>query len=217
MDDLAFALQVEAKPGERALGALGRLLLELGQRGASQDAQVEVEHRPRIAAPDRDRGRLLEAGGSHLDGPDRDRIRGPEAAGDSVDGGRRERRALRNRLPRLQAHLLGIEDELDHGHRGHGREKRGVQNPEKRFRDLRELVVDLEAHARREEREGLEKPFDVRVLALVRLELQAGRDLRVLVGELGPHLAQEAQLALVVLQEIAAHQSPLTAKLPLPS
>ena len=201
VDDLAFALQVEAKPGERELGAVDRFLLELGQRCASQDAQVEVEHRPRIAPLDRDRRRLLEAGGFHLDGPDRDRISGPEAARYSVDGRGRERRALRNRLPRLQAHLLGIEDELDDRHRGHGREKRGVENSEERFRDLGELVVDLEAHARREEREGLEKPFDVRVLALVRLELQAGRDLRVLVGELGPHLAKKAQLALVVLQE----------------
>ncbi len=217
VDDLAFALQVEAEPRERALDALGRLLLQLGERGAPQDPQVEVEHRPRVAAVDRDGGRLLEAGRLHLDGPDRDRIGGPEAARDPVDGGGRERRALRDRLSRLEAHLLGVEDELHHGHRRHGRQERGVQDPEERFRDLRELVVDLEAHARREEGEGLEEALDVRVLALVRLELQAGRDLRVLVRELGPHLAKEAQLALVVLQEVAAHHSPFTAKLPLPS
>ena len=50
-----------------------------------------------------------------------------------------------------------------------------------------------------------EQPFDVRVLALVGVEQEPAGDLRVLRGELGSHLAEEGQLAVVVGQEVVVH------------
>ena len=53
-----------------------------------------------------------------------------------------------------------------------------------RLADLREIVVDLEVDAGGEEREAFEHTLDVRVFALVGLELQPGGDLGILLGKL---------------------------------
>ena len=47
-----------------------------------------------------------------------------------------------------------------------------VQHLEHRLRHLGEVLVDPLVHARGEEREPLEQPLDVLVLALSRLELE---------------------------------------------
>ena len=54
--------------------------------------------------------------------------------------------------------------------------------------------------------EPLEQPLDVRVGALEGLEAQAGRDLRILLRELGAHLPQVLELAVVVLEQARIHR-----------
>jgi len=74
------------------------------------------------------------------------------------------------------------------------------------LREARELGVDLEVDARRHEREALEQPLDVRIGALERLQPQPARDLRELARELGAHLADVVELAVVVLEQPRIHQ-----------
>ena len=80
-----------------------------------------------------------------------------------------------------------------------------IEHLEQRLGDLRELVVDLEVDARREKRERLDQPLDVRILALAALEQQPAGDLRVLLGELRRHPADERQLAFVVGEQLVPH------------
>ena len=80
-----------------------------------------------------------------------------------------------------------------------------VDDAQQRLGDLRELVIDLEVDTGGEERERLQQPFDVGIFAFVRLEVQARRDLRILLGKLRAHPAQEAELAFVVQQQFVAH------------
>src|SRR5262249_13900460 len=58
-----------------------------------------------------------------------------------------------------------------------------------------------------------EHALDVRVLALLGVELEPAGDLRVLGGELGAGLAEEGQLGVVVGQQVVVHEpSPRTWK-----
>ncbi len=74
--------------------------------------------------------------------------------------------------------------------------------------DLGILVVDLGADAGRQERDPFQQPLDVRILAGSRRELKSGGDVRVFFPELPPHVAQEAELALVIVLELLAHPDP---------
>ena len=60
------------------------------------------------------------------------------------------------------------------------------------------VLVFREARRAREERERFDKSLDVRILDLFFVEVQPRRDLRVLLGELGTHSAQEYQFAFVI-------------------
>src|SRR5262245_47281922 len=73
-------------------------------------------------------------------------------------------------------------------------------------REPRELGIELELHARGQEREALEQSFDIRVRDVETTEAETARDLRILGGELGAYLAHELELALVVLQQARVHQ-----------
>ncbi len=64
----------------------------------------------------------------------------------------------------------------------------------------------LQLHARGEEGEALQQPLHVGVLHLEPAETEPGRDLGELGGELGAHVAHEAQLALVEPQQARIHQ-----------
>ncbi len=80
-----------------------------------------------------------------------------------------------------------------------------IQDVEQRLGDFRELVVDLEVYPRGQECERLQHPLHVRVFALVRLQHQSRRHLRILRRELHAHLAQEGQLPFVIQQQVIPH------------
>lgn len=64
-----------------------------------------------------------------------------------------------------------------------------IEDSEQRLRELWEVVVELVADARREERETHEEPFHVRVLARIRTEAQSRGDVAVLLRELAAESA----------------------------
>src|SRR6185437_15609555 len=81
-----------------------------------------------------------------------------------------------------------------------------IHYAQERIADLGKVVVDLEVRPCRQQRERFDEPFDMRVLALGRLELQPAGDLRIGPRELGAHLPQKGQLALIVVQQIITHR-----------
>ena len=91
---------------------------------------------------------------------------------------------------------LGSGQARDH-HRRHRRQEVRVERLEQVRDESRELGVELELHARRQEGETLEQALDVRVGDLEPLHAQARRDLRELLRELGAHLAQVTQFLVV--------------------
>jgi hypothetical protein len=95
--------------------------------------------------------------------------------------------------------------ELNDGHGWNGPEIVRIKDREKSFDDLWEFVIDFEMDAGREKRERLEHALDVGVFAFTRLELQTGSDFRITLRELGTGVAEEAQLSLVVKEEIVSH------------
>src|SRR5579863_9513628 len=90
-----------------------------------------------------------------------------------------------------------------------------VNQVQQRGRDFGKLVVDLQVDASGEKRKGFQQPFGMRVLAAVRLEHQAGGDLRVALGELCSHLPQESQLLLVIVEQVFTHAPYFTSYCPL--
>ena len=82
-----------------------------------------------------------------------------------------------------------------------------VENIQKRLGDLGEIIVDLVPDAGGEQGKRLDQPIDVRVRALVLVESEAAGNLRMIAGELGAELADEAQLALVIGEQLVRHQS----------
>ena len=55
-------------------------------------------------------------------------------------------------------------------------------------------------------RKGLQHPLGVGISATVRLQQQPRGDLRVLLRELRSHLAQERELAFVIVPQLIAHR-----------
>src|SRR5690606_40001775 len=83
-----------------------------------------------------------------------------------------------------------------------------IDELEQMLREARELGLELQLHARSEERESLEEPLDIRVRDLRRaVDAEAAGDLRILLGELRAHLAKVVQLALVVAQKARIHSA----------
>ena len=126
---------------------------------------------------------------------------------------------LKSRLPRstdesaLHLRRVGVGVELRDRERRDRREEVRVEHAEQRVADLAEVVVEAHADARGEQREGLDQPLDVRIAAARRVELEASGDLGVALREIGRQVADEVELALVVVEEVVArgHQrSPRT-------
>jgi hypothetical protein len=69
----------------------------------------------------------------------------------------------------------------------------------------RELRVDLELYPSGEEGEALQEALDVGVGTLEALQSEASGDLGELAGELPTHLADKAQLAVVVPKQTWIH------------
>ena len=72
--------------------------------------------------------------------------------------------------------------------------------------EARELGIELELHAGREERHAFEQTLDIGVGAGVRVERQPAGDRRMRRRELAAQVAQEPQLGLVVAEEAPVHQ-----------
>jgi hypothetical protein len=111
-----------------------------------------------------------------------------------------------------RASELAVQLQLDDRQRRHRPHVQRIEHVEQRLAQLRQIVVQPSVQARVEEGDALQQPLDVRVLALARLELQAGGDLRIARAELGAEPAQVGQLALVVEQQVVprrrAHDTP---------
>ena len=99
----------------------------------------------------------------------------------------------------------GIELELDDRHRRHGGQVVGVEHAQQGVGELGELVVQLVLDPSGQQREGLDQPLDVGVGAAVGLQPQPARRGGILPGELLGELADEGQLALVVVVQRPAH------------
>jgi hypothetical protein len=95
--------------------------------------------------------------------------------------------------------LGGVYGEFHDRHGRNGTDIVRVENAEKRFGDFRKIVVDLEMKACGEKSEGLNEAFDVRVFAHVGAKNEARGDFGVLFGKVGAHLAQERELAFVIV------------------
>ena len=104
--------------------------------------------------------------------------------------------------------LRRIELKLDDGLGRHGPEVVRVEHVQKRLGDFGELIVELAVHAARQQREGFDEAFDVRIFAGIGLQQQAAGHLGIFFRELAGHLADELQLALVVGQQLVDHAFP---------
>ena len=80
-----------------------------------------------------------------------------------------------------------------------------IEDVEQSLGDLREIIVDAQMHARRQQRERFDHPLDVGIFATVGFQQQPGGDLGMLVGELRSHLAQEGEFAFVIISQLIAH------------
>src|SRR6266498_5325811 len=90
----------------------------------------------------------------------------------------------------------------------HGRKRSEVmwiQNFKERFRNLREFVINFEANPTRKKSKGFDETLNVRVFTLIRLQLQSCRNLRILLGKLRTHLAEEDQLTLIISEQVVTH------------
>src|SRR5690606_14522157 len=96
--------------------------------------------------------------------------------------------------------LLRIELELNERHRRDRSRELGIDRAEQRFGDARELVIELEVHACGQERESLEQPLDVGIVAARGLQQQPRCDLRVALAEFRTETPEIRQLPLVILQ-----------------
>jgi hypothetical protein len=98
--------------------------------------------------------------------------------------------------------------ELDDRHRRCRRQIVRIHDLEKVLGEARELGIQLEPDAGREEAESLEQPLDVRIRDFGGIERQPRGDLGKRGCELGPHLPHVLQLLAVVAQHARVHQRP---------
>src|SRR4029450_376742 len=83
----------------------------------------------------------------------------------------------------------------------------GIDDLEERLCEARELRVDLELHARRQEGDAFEQSFDVGIRHFEPVHPQPRRNFRKLLRELRTRLAQVLQLQVVVLEEARIHHA----------
>ncbi len=74
-----------------------------------------------------------------------------------------------------------------------------IENTEERLGNFGEFVVNFEVDARCEKGEGFDEAFNVRVFAGVGTKNEARGNFGIFFGELGAHLAQKGELALVIV------------------
>ena len=74
-------------------------------------------------------------------------------------------------------------------------------------REIGELVLDLELHARGQKRRALEQPADHRIDAVVEQAAEPLGDARIFLGEFRRLLAQDRELLIVEFEEFAVHRS----------
>jgi hypothetical protein len=75
----------------------------------------------------------------------------------------------------------------------------GVDDLQQALRETREFCVHFQLHARGEEGEAFHQALDIRVRHVDAAHAEAARNLRVLFGELGAHLTQIGQFAVVII------------------
>ncbi len=138
----------------------------------------------------------------HSDRPERHRIGGLELATDPVDPhARLQSRPPRDQLAGNQLGRIGGPLKLDDRQRGDGPLVVRVNHRQQRVGNLRVLVVELLADPRRQQRECLDHPFDVRILAPARLQRQQAGHLGIRLRELVSQVPEEHQLAVVIVEE----------------
>jgi hypothetical protein len=74
----------------------------------------------------------------------------------------------------------------------------GIEDVEKRLRNLGILVIDLVMNPRGEEGEPLDQTLNMGIFGPIRFEQQSGRNLWILGGELSPHLTEKTELSLII-------------------
>ena len=131
-------------------------------------------------------------------------VGGSELARHAFDRTRIENRSLRNLEAAGQFALLRIGVKLRHRHRRHGPQVVRVKDIEQRFGDLRKVVVNAQVHASGQQGKRLQHPLYVGIFAAIRFQQQARGDLRIFVRELRSDLAQECELALVIIPQLIA-------------
>jgi hypothetical protein len=80
-----------------------------------------------------------------------------------------------------------------------------VKDVEQTLRDLGEFIVDFQMNARGEKGKPLEQPLDMRIVTSVHIQLQTRGNLRVLFGELLPHLSKEGEFVFIIVEKIVTH------------
>ena len=196
-DRLALPLQVEPQFSRASVGELlTALAFELDPQGGGRS--------PRRAHPAGER-RTDQLRVRHSDRPERHRIARPVFAGQVA-----HRLGAQAAVP-VDREALGrsrpdcVELELHDRHRRDRRQVMRVEHAQQGGRQLGELVVDLVLDPTGQEGERLDQPLDVRIGAAVGLQQQPAGGGRILLGELLGELADERQLALVIVIQRLAH------------
>ena len=190
---------------------------QAGEREATRGLEPQPQRRSgTVDARQAQRGK----GGSgdvarlgHAERPEGDRVRGREGAAGLLAGSELADQAgsARDGKTVLQWCRVRVGLEADDRRRGGGCEEIGVDHLQQVVGEALVLGVELQVHARGEEREAVEQPFDVGVGAAVGAQAEPVGDARVVRGELAGEIAHEAQLLLVVAQESPVHQATASA------
>jgi hypothetical protein len=199
VDQRAFAVQVQAQALDR----------QLRQRQLRGRLDAQSQRGDGIGAGDRECGALgrFQARIGDADRPDLDRIAGAVADRQAL-----HRAGQQLAVPRQLLHRAdfgaGRELQLGDRHRRHRPQEVRVEHRQHRLGDLREFVVELLVDTCGEERERLDQPLDVRVLADLAFHLQPRGDLRILRGELLRQASQVGEFVLVIRQQLVEHGDP---------
>ena len=203
--------------GEEQIQSVHRDLLEGVRRGRAQpQAEHGLDRLGKTERVERQIGRERRVSRlDDLDRPERQLVGRPELARRHLAAGNlpAQHRAPGYREARGERSLGHARRELDDRHGRGRREIVRIDALEEVLGEARELGVELETHAGRQETEPLEQPLDVRIGHLGRVERQARGDLGEGGGELRPHLPHVLQLLVVVAKHAGVHQRPSTTRI----
>lgn len=141
----------------------------------------------------------LDAGDAHR--LQRDVMGGGVAAGDAAFLQRLavHHGAARHHEAVADVAFAAVRLQLGDRHRRRRRQVIGVDDLQQALRKARELGVHFQLHARGEEGEALHQALDIGIRHVDAAHAETARDLRILFGELGAHLTQIGQLAVVIV------------------